>query len=131
PSRDDPGQVDAEIAQAGVIAEPAIVPHRIGGAVKFGVAGEIALADDVGVERRKLEFRCFGHVGLGSQSLLTMLAPPFIPWRSVRNTVIPGHKRRWEIRSIFNGDRSKVRLASTSAVEAEDAGGQRTAAGTT
>jgi hypothetical protein len=39
-----------------VIAESAIVAHLVGGAVRLGIAGEIALADDSRVERGKLEF---------------------------------------------------------------------------
>ena len=44
PARDDAEQIDAEILQSRMIAEPAVVAGLVGGAVLRRVVGEIALA---------------------------------------------------------------------------------------
>jgi hypothetical protein len=53
PSWNNPGQVDAEIPQAGVIAEPPIVPHLIGGPMRLRITGEIALSYNARIKCRK------------------------------------------------------------------------------
>ena len=68
PSRNDPGQVDAEIMQPRVIAEPPVVARRIRGAVRFRIAREVGFAHHGRIEGRESWICNLGHL----RSLLTM-----------------------------------------------------------
>jgi hypothetical protein len=55
PSWNDSGQVDAKIPQAGVIAEPPIVPRLVGGPVRLWITRKIGLAHNARIKCRKLQ----------------------------------------------------------------------------
>src|SRR4029434_3639326 len=88
-SRHDPGQVDAKIPQTRVVAEPPVVAHRIHGAVRLRIAGEIALAHRGRIERWKWYRRFLGHVGSSSKTSpdhRSLLYPSLVARSNVSNT---------------------------------------------